>query len=150
MPCLRLAGAGGTRTVRLFALIPLAFGIGLSLLCYSTLSASLRQLDRYERSFGVVEGYEVDYSEDEEVYRPEVRFVTPEGETIRFTGELAGGKSYEIGEEIAVIYDPDRPRQVRIDSFGELFFVPLVSGILGLAGLGWALLLFLSNGGRER
>ena len=39
---------------------------------------------------------------------------------------------------MAVLYDPAKPRDVRIDSFFQLWFAPLILGFLGFVFTGWA------------
>ena len=38
---------------------------------------------------------------------------------------------FDIGEAVAVLYDPSHPRDARIDSFFQLWFAPLILGFLG-------------------
>jgi hypothetical protein len=48
---------------------------------------------------------------------------------------------YAIEEKVSVLYDPQDPQKARIDSFVNLYFVPLVMGIIGAMNLLVGLLL---------
>jgi hypothetical protein len=64
-------------------------------------------------------------------YAPVVRFKTDRGETITAHGSLASSPpSYKRGEEVRVRYDPKNPHDISIDSFFELWFLPLI--LLGI------------------
>ena len=66
-------------------------------------------------------------------YYPRVRFMTPAGEPVEFTGSVGSRPAtFDIGEAVAVLYDPDDPRDARINSFFQLWFAPLILGFLGL------------------
>ena len=72
---------------------------------------------------------------------PQIRFTTARGEIVEYPqGGLIFG--YAIGREVSVLYDPLQPeRSPSLDSWGALWFGPLVLAILGLAfsGVGaWA------------
>jgi hypothetical protein len=60
-------------------------------------------------------------SDGDDVYYPRVRFVTPAGEPVEFTGSVGfSPPAFDIGEAVAVLYDPSDPRDARIDSFFQL------------------------------
>ena len=62
-----------------------------------------------------------------------MRFVTPAGEAVEFTGSVGSSPAaFEVGEAVAVLYDPADPQDARIDSFFQLWFGPLILGFLGL------------------
>jgi len=66
---------------------------------------------------------------------PKVQFVTPSGQSIRFP---QGGWTfaYHPGERVRVLYDAGDPAgDARVDSFGALWFAPLLLGALGVAFL---------------
>ena len=47
--------------------------------------------------------------------------------------------SHEVGDEVTVLYNPERPLDARIQSFGSsalMWIWPGITGILGLAFLG--------------
>jgi hypothetical protein len=71
-------------------------------------------------------------SDGDDVYHPVFRYRTREGHeyTIRSdTGTNPPG--FKIGQSVGIFYDPDKPSDARIDTFAQLWLVPL---ILLLAG----------------
>lgn len=75
----------------------------------------------------------------EEYYYPVVEFVASDGR--RRSVQMNEGSSspqYEAGEEVTVLYDPERPLDARIQSFGSsalMWILPGITGILGVAFL---------------
>jgi hypothetical protein len=66
---------------------------------------------------------------------PKVQFVTPSGQSITFP---QGGWTfgYHAGERVRILYDAGDPAgDARVDSFGSLWFTPLLLGALGVAFL---------------
>ncbi len=47
---------------------------------------------------------------------------------------------FDIGEAVAVLYDPSHPRDARIDSFFQLWFAPLIPGLVFTAVGGGAII----------
>ncbi len=76
----------------------------------------------------------------EEYYYPVVEFVARDGK--RRSVQLSEGSSspqYEVGDEVTVRYDPNRPLDARIKSFGSsalMWILPGITGMLGVAFLG--------------
>jgi len=75
-----------------------------------------------------------------EFHYPVVRFAARDGRVREV--QMAEGSdppSYEVGDEVTVRYDPEKPLEARIDSFGSnalLWILPGITGILGLAFAG--------------
>jgi hypothetical protein len=75
----------------------------------------------------------------EEYYYPVVEYVSSDGK--RHTVQLSEGSnpaSYEIGDEVTVLYEPEHPLDARIKSFDSsalMWVLPVITGILGLAFL---------------
>lgn len=58
---------------------------------------------------------------------PVVRFKTDKGETITAHGSLGSDPpSYKKGEAVRVRYDPKDPHDISIDTFFELWFLPII------------------------
>jgi hypothetical protein len=78
----------------------------------------------------------------QDFYYPVVEFELPDG--TRKTVQLAEGSwppSYEKGEAVTVLYDPQRPLNARIQSASStvlMWILPGITGILGLVFLGAA------------
>lgn len=110
--------------------------IGLGLLgggAYSGVSTS-DFLGNAVSAPGVVIDLEARWDSDDGgyTYYPRVWFATEGGRPYEFTGD--GGSSpasFDVGEEVRVLFDPADPSQARIDSFMQLWFTPLL-----LAGMG--------------
>lgn len=85
----------------------------------------------------------------EEYYFPVVQFRGEDGKTRR--AQMTEGSSvpsYEVGEEVTVLYDPEHPLDARIQSAESailMWILPGVAGILGLAFAGavWMVRKFL-------
>jgi Protein of unknown function (DUF3592) len=76
----------------------------------------------------------------QEYYYPVVEFTASDGRrrSVQMT-EGSSAPSHEVGEEVTVLYNPDRPIEARIRSFGSsalLWILPGITGVLGLAFLG--------------
>jgi hypothetical protein len=69
-------------------------------------------------------------------YAPRFEFKTPDGESwsvLSSTSSIPAG--FRVGEEITVLYDPANPHTAKIDSAMQLWFMPLLLGIVGVAAL---------------
>ena len=76
----------------------------------------------------------------QEYYYPVIEFVSKDGNfhTVQMT-EGSSAPSHEVGDEIIVLYNPDRPLEARIQAFGSsalMWVLPGITAILGLAFLG--------------
>ena len=76
----------------------------------------------------------------EEYYYPVVEFTARDGRrrSVQMT-EGSSSPSHEVGDEVTVLYSPERPLEARIQSFGSsalMWILPGITGILGLAFLG--------------
>jgi hypothetical protein len=75
----------------------------------------------------------------QDYYFPVVEFVSADGR--RHTAHMTEGSSvpsHEVGDEVTVLYNPERPLDARIRSFGGaalMWILPGITGILGLAFL---------------
>jgi hypothetical protein len=76
----------------------------------------------------------------QEYYFPVVEFVSKDGRS--HSVQMTAGSStpsHEVGDEVTVLYNPDRPLEARIQSFGSsalMWILPGITGILGFAFLG--------------
>ena len=79
-----------------------------------------------------------------EAYCPVVEFTASDGRRRQVQlSECSWPASYEAGDEVIVLYEPDAPLQARIQSFGSsagMWILPVITGILGFAFLGAVLL----------
>jgi len=118
----------------LFTGIFLLIGIGLlGGSAYSVVS-TLDFLGNAVSAHGVVVDLEGRWDSDDGgyTYYPRVRFATEGNRSYEFTGNVGSNPaSFDVGEEVRVLFDPVRPELARIDSFMQLWFTPLL-----LAGMG--------------
>jgi hypothetical protein len=75
----------------------------------------------------------------EDYYYPVVEYVSADGRphTVHMT-EGSSVPQHEVGEGVTVLYNPERPLDARIKSFGSsalMWILPGITGILGLAFL---------------
>lgn len=73
-------------------------------------------------------------------YFPVVQYVSADGKKheVQLT-EGSDTPSYEVGDEVTVLYDPDHPLDARIKSFGSsalMWILPGITGVLGVCFLG--------------
>ena len=106
------------------------------------------QVNREESVPGVVVDMTVrpDYADDNsnevvgEIHFPVVSFTAKDGKRHNNV-QLSEGSfppSYEVGDEVMVRYDPDKPLDARIDSAGStalMWVLPAITGVLGLGFL---------------
>jgi len=113
----------------------LAFFLGLALLGVAVFLAidTRHDIATAVRADGIVTDLIVDSDSDSDTYHPHVRFVTARGEAVEFTSSVGSNPAgFDIGEHVIVLYDPSNPQDARIDSFVQLWFVPLIVGFFGL------------------
>ena len=74
----------------------------------------------------------------EEYYYPVVEYISRDGRfhSIQMT-EGSSAPSHEVGDEVTVLYNPDRPLGARIKSFGSSALMWILPGITGILGLGF-------------
>ena len=83
----------------------------------------------------IVKGTVIDIARKDFYRSPVVRFTTLEGETYTFRSELDVAKdlfTYEINQEVEVIYHKDDPTNAKINAFWEGNVAQLYLGILGI------------------
>ena len=75
----------------------------------------------------------------QEYYYPVVEFVASDGR--RRNVQMSEGSypaSYEVGDEVVVLYEPDHPIEARIRSFSSsvgMWILPVITGIVGIGFL---------------
>ena len=113
---------------------------------------NIQKLGREESAPGVVVDLtkRLEYDENDfnrvvgETYYPVVEFTARDGK--RRSVQLNEGSwppAYEVGEEVTVLYEPEKPLDARIKSVGSsalMWILPGITGILGVAFLGGVVL----------
>ena len=74
----------------------------------------------------------------DEYYYPVVEYISGDGRShsVQMT-EGSSAPSHEVGDEVTVLYNPDRPLEARIKSFGSSALMWILPGITGILGLGF-------------
>jgi len=78
-------------------------------------------------------------------YAPRVRFHARDGKAVDFVSSISSSPPrYVVGDRVSVIYDPANPSRARINSFWDLWFLPMILGVLSMFNLVlyWALGLY--------
>ena len=113
-----------------FFLVPgvlmLIVGFGLAFKQFSFRQKALR-------ADGLVIGNRAyDDSDNGRTYRPEVEYTGSDGLRHTFvSGVVSSPPSFKQGDRVKVLYSPDRPDDVAIDTFFQQWFGTLMSGSLG-------------------
>ena len=89
-------------------------------------------------------------SKDSTTYRPVVRFIDPNGQTVEFTSSTGSNPPlYQAGQKVEVLYRPTEPRNAKINGFFSLWGVSAI-----MAGMGGVFFLIgfssLVAGARKR
>lgn len=85
----------------------------------------------------------VDKQKDTVNYAPTFTFKAIDGRDYSVTSDVASNPpSFEVGEEVRIVYIKSNPGSAKIDSFWQLWLVETVLGFLGIffAGAGYLLL----------
>lgn len=107
------------------------FAVALFSACAYSYKSTHDFLRSAHRSTGVV--VSVVGGSDEATY-PHVRFVDSIGQAHEFDSDLKSHPPrYSVGEQVPVLYLLDAPESAQIEGFFELWLVPLITGVIGLA-----------------
>jgi len=108
-------------------------GVGL----YEAYKAQ-RMLRTYGHTSGIVTGtsFYVDPEDNSGAYYPNVTFQPEDSRPVSFTeGVGTSPARYRTGDEVRVIYNPDNPREARINSWFHLWLGPLIFMVVGAVPL---------------
>lgn len=90
-------------------------------------------LDKAEISQGKVIELLRTKSDNSISYRPVVEYITKKGIKIEFSSSLSSNPaSYNVGENVPVLYDPINPNKAEINGFKALYLGPLIVGTIGI------------------
>lgn len=129
--------------MKFFSLITL---IGVALIGFAGYSYTQEQnfLARAESAMGVVADYKVQREDGaNETFCPIIQFNSRDGQTIIFSPNICTSVvSYEIGQQVEVLYDPFNLNWIQLNTFGSkyteiivAFLIGLVTFILGIWGM---------------
>jgi len=111
-------------------------GIGLILLAFAGVSY-MREADflgRAESASGQVVDFNLSSStEGGSSYCPVIDFTTKDGQPVKYFANVCSSPpSYDIGEEVQVLYDPEDPKKVQMDGFWSKYVGTFVLSCIGL------------------
>ncbi|TAJ90529.1 DUF3592 domain-containing protein [Reyranella sp.] len=84
---------------------------------------NLRHVLYGDRADGVV----VDIVREGSMYSPVVRFRLPNGELQEVTDLGSGAPDFSKGDLVTVLYMPEDPQNIRLDTFERLWMVPIIA-----------------------
>jgi hypothetical protein len=128
---LRTAIAKQRKTNRFAAPILLLAGLGLLFLGAHLYRTTATFLEKALRAPGVVVAMASNHSSDSNTYAPVVEF-EHEGTKYSFKDSIGSNPpAYRVGQAVAVLYDPARPRDARIDRGRWNKAIPIFIGAFG-------------------
>lgn len=96
----------------------------------------------------IIETYD---SEHGTMYHPEIRFKTHKGGSITFESSVSSShSSYRVGDEVPVIYHPDRPQDAHINTLFQRFFAFGMALIFALVFGGIAFAQLIADSRRKK
>jgi len=128
-------------------ILPIFTGIAILMILIAGISSvsNIRKINREESAPGRVTDVKMERSyineEDrviEEYYYPVVEFVASDGKRRNIQmSEGSSPPSYEVGDEVTVLYKPDHPIEARIKSMSSTIGMWILPGITGILGIGF-------------
>lgn len=128
-------------------ILPIFTGVAILMLLIAGISSvnNIRKINREESAPGRVTDVKMERSyvneEDrvvEEFYYPVVEFTASDGRRRNIQmSEGSSPPSYEVGEEVTVLYEPDHPIDARIQSLSSTILMWILPGITGIIGIGF-------------
>lgn len=117
------------------------------LIAFISSASAILKMNREESAPGrvveIIERREYVNEQDrvvQDYYYPVVEYISGDGRSHTVhTTEGSSAPQHEVGDEVTVLYNPERPLDARIQSVGSyalMWVLPGITGILGLAFLG--------------
>ncbi|MFN8355131.1 MAG: DUF3592 domain-containing protein [Spirosomataceae bacterium] len=109
-------------------------GIGLVMLAVTAflVYSQYQFLSSSVKTTGVVIDNIGQRSKKSTTYTPVIAFQTANGKPITFQGSVSSSPpAFDINEKVEVYYNPANPQEAAIGTFFQLWFLPLIFGILG-------------------
>ncbi len=93
-----------------------------------------RQLAGSGKATGKVVGFGQIAGKSGYLFCPQVSFQIPDGQMFRFQSEVGTQPpSYQVGQQVQIVYQMTNPNKAEIDSAMALWFAPGCMSLLGLA-----------------
>ncbi len=111
---------------------------------------------RSKEAIGTVIGQDANSFEGSELYAPIVEFQLPDGRKITFTEKMHSNETildilYNLFsrfvlkrdlDKVKVLYDPNNPQKARVNTFGNLYFMPAIVFLIGIFLILYAIPMF--------
>jgi uncharacterized Tic20 family protein len=109
----------------LFSIFPL----GICAYCYTS---TTNFLNKAEKTNGTVLDVVERKTSDGTTYYPVYSFVDIYGTKHKVYSKSGSyPPQYAVGDPISIIYDPDNPEEIKMDSFGSIWVGTIIAGVLG-------------------
>jgi uncharacterized Tic20 family protein len=110
----------------LFSMLPL----GICAYCYMSTSSFL---NKAENTHGTVLEVVERRTSDGTMYYPVYSFVDVYGTKHKIYSKSGSyPPQYDVGDTISILYDPENPKEIKMDSFLSLWMGTIVAGVLGI------------------
>ena len=89
-------------------------------------------LNKAEKTNGTVLEVVERKTSDGTTYYPVYSFVDVYGTEHKiYSNSGSYPPQYEVGDPISILYDPDNPKEIKMDSFGSIWIGTIIAGVLG-------------------
>lgn len=110
----------------LFSIFPL----GICTYCYMSTSGFL---NKAEKTYGTVLDVVERRTSDGTMYYPVYSFVDVYGTKHKIYSKSGSyPPRYDVGDPISILYDPENPEEIKMDSFVSLWMGTIIAGVLGI------------------
>ncbi len=94
---------------------------------------------------GTVISLEVNHSDDSTTYKPTIRFLDVQGQKHTVQTYISSSSyDYDIGQKVSILYDPDSPNNIRINSWFSIWGFGLILFVTG------AVILIMARASKSR
>ncbi len=96
---------------------------------------------------GTVISVEVNHSDDSTTYKPTFRFLDVQGRKYTVQTYISSSSyDYNVGQKVSILYDPNDPSNIRINSWFSIWGMGLILFVIGAV----VLIIARANKGRKR
>lgn len=128
----------------------LPLGVGALVWLIFALRGQRRFMRTAHRASGVVQGLSKQAYGRSALFFPVVHFTTDRGVTISAESKTGRDQNaYRIGQTVPVLFDPDHPTDMRIDSFSSRWIGAIIPGFFALVLLGVGLAALFALGSQR-
>jgi uncharacterized Tic20 family protein len=122
-----------TKAARIIGVLFILFSIlPLGICTYCTMSTR-NFLNKAEKTHGTVLEIVERRTSDGTMYYPVYSFVDIYGTEHKIYSKSGSyPPRYEVGDPISILYDPENPKEIKMDSFVSLWMGTIVAGVLGI------------------